>query len=191
MNTQTLRICLVALAVVLFGGCPQNLTQPAGTSDNTNTNGGTSGAASYESQFAALYPTCQPAADPNAVVAEVLQLVNQERTTRGLTALQYSDDLEVPAMQHACEMIAGHFFAHDNPNTGSSPGDRVGLSAFSAVTWGENIACGQATATEVMTGWMNSDGHRANILNPDFTHLGVGVRSGGSCLIYWVQVFGG
>lgn len=178
---QVLRICLVTLVGVALGGCPQ-------LGENTD---GTIDAASYEAEFAVLYPMCQPAADPDAVIAEVLQLVNQERTARGLTELQYSDELEVPAMQHACEMITNHFFAHDNPTTGSSPGDRVALSEFDAVTWGENIACGQATAEEVMTGWMNSDGHRANILNPDFTHLGVGVRTGGTCLIYWVQVFGG
>lgn len=202
VTTRILRIFLIALSVALISGCPPNLTQPAGTTTGATTSGGTSSgggttsggtstAASYEAQLAAQYPSCQPVADPSATVAEVLQLVNQERTSHGLAALQYSDVLEEPAMQHACEMITNDFFDHNNPVTGSSPGDRVAATTFQATTWGENIACGQATAQEVVTGWMNSPGHRANILNPDFTHLGVGVRTGGSCTIYWVQLFAG
>jgi uncharacterized protein YkwD len=54
---------------------------------------------------------------------------------------------------------------------------------------GENIAAGQKTAEEVMDGWMNSEGHRANILNPDFTHIGIGYVQGGDYGTYWTQLF--
>jgi uncharacterized protein YkwD len=79
-------------------------------------------------------------------------------------------------------MLQGQFFAHNDPGTGTSISDRVRASGYTdgANGWsaGENIAIGYASAAATMDGWMNSPGHRANILQPAFTHLGVGVSVG-------------
>lgn len=173
----------------LLGGCPSGPgTLTAGDSSGTGT---TAGASTSATDLSAQYPDCAAVSDPAAFAAEVLRLVNVERTNRGLDALSSGDVLAEQAMLHACEMIQYNFFAHENPRNGSTPGDRIAASGFPARAWGENIAAGQNTPQEVVTGWMNSDGHRANILHADYTHLGVGVRRGGYYGIYWVQLFAG
>ena len=118
---------------------------------------------------------------------EVLNLVNQERATAGLPALQLDNDAVRAAKAHAEDMIGRSYFSHSTPE-GWSPSDRVtmtGGTGFSGV--GENIAFGQQTPAAVMTAWMNSSGHRANILNTSYTHIGIGVAD--SQGPYWVQVF--
>jgi len=118
---------------------------------------------------------------------EVLDLVNKERTSRGLQALKFNSELSNVATLKSQDMIDKNYFDHTSPTYGS-PFDmmkKLGLSYSSA---GENIAMGQETPQEVMNAWMNSDGHRKNILNPNFTELGVGVASKGSSL-YWTQMF--
>ncbi|BAU87675.1 allergen V5/tpx-1 family protein [Streptomyces laurentii] len=84
-------------------------------------------------------------------------------------------------------MAARDFFDHTNPD-GDGPGERVTATGYQWSTYGENIAKGQATAAEVMEGWMNSPGHRANILNCDFREIGIGLHTSGGP--YWTQVFG-
>lgn len=120
-----------------------------------------------------------------AQTREVLRLVNEERSKVGAAPLVMTDSQEDMAQVRALELIAQ--FSHTRPNGEScfSIADDFGISYSSA---GENIAFGQTNASEVMYSWMNSDGHRQNILNPDFTHIGIGCfEYYGSK--YWVQFF--
>lgn len=136
------------------------------------------------------YPACTESATGAAWRADILRLVNQERVSRGIDPVSWSETLEAQATQYACEMIQYDFFDHHNPFTGSSLGDRA--EEFDYAYWiiGENLAAGQDTPTEAFAGWMESPCHRENVLNPAFTELGVGVRVGGSFGLYWVQEFG-
>ena len=115
--------------------------------------------------------------------SEVLELVNKERTANGLKALTMTRSLTDGAMLRAAETTVS--FSHTRPN---------GESCFTAFEWttaaGENIAYGQKSPEQVMQGWMNSSGHRANILNSSFTTIGIGCFEYGGRL-YWSQAFSG
>jgi len=119
--------------------------------------------------------------------SDVLDIVNLERTSRGLDPLVQDETAAEAAFGHANDMAVRGFVDHANP-TGEDPGDRLDRAGVTAIVWGENIARGQSTPSDVMDAWMNSSGHRANILHPSFGRLGVGVRltAGGP---YWVQDF--
>ena len=85
-------------------------------------------------------------------------------------------------------MLALNFFAHNSPD-GTTPDQRITAAGYTNwTTWGENIAEGYTTAEDVMNGWINSPGHRANLLNPAFKDIGIGASGGGAP--YWVQDFG-
>lgn len=119
-----------------------------------------------------------------SLAGQVLSLVNSERAKYGLEALTYDSHLSRAANIRAVEIKS--LFSHTRPNGQScfTALDEVGYSYRKA---GENIAYGQRTAEEVMTAWMNSEGHRANILG-DYDYIGIGVyESGGT--IYWSQFF--
>ncbi|MFF7558122.1 CAP domain-containing protein [Streptomyces olivaceus] len=122
--------------------------------------------------------------------AEVLTLTNRERAGAGLPALAPDDRLARAAQAHSADMVARDFYSHTDPD-GGRPWDRAAAAGSSRRTVGENIACGQRSPAEVVEGWMNSPGHRANILTSDFTHLGVGLAGGGRAGTYWTQLFGG
>lgn len=125
----------------------------------------------------------------NSFEQEVLDLVNQERQKAGLSKLQWSDDLAKVAYNHSKDMSDRNFMSHTNPD-GLSPFDRMKNFGISYRTAGENIAAGQSTPQEVMKGWMNSEGHKKNILNANYTHLGVGYYKGnGRYGHYWTQCF--
>ncbi|MFJ4694505.1 CAP domain-containing protein [Streptomyces sp. NPDC088766] len=119
--------------------------------------------------------------------AEVLKLVNEERAKVGCSAVSANSSLADLAQRFSEDMAARGFFDHTDPD-GATPWDRAGKAGISGLG-GENIARGQADAAAVMEAWMNSPGHRANILNCDFKTLGVGVHlgSGGP---WWTQDFG-
>ena len=124
------------------------------------------------------------------LASHVLELVNQERAQEGLAALAHNAVLEAQATQYACEMIHYGFFAHTNPFTGTQLENRTAEFGYVYACIGENLAAGQPTPEEAFEAWMISEGHRYNILHPQFTELGVGVRTGGDYGIYWVQEFG-
>ncbi|MEU1469628.1 CAP domain-containing protein [Streptomyces sp. NPDC005761] len=130
--------------------------------------------------------TTAPAAATSAQAA-VLALVNQERAKVGCSPVTASSSLASLAQNFSDDMAARGFFDHTDPD-GQSPWDRASKAGVSGLG-GENIARGQADAEAVMEAWMNSDGHRANILNCDYKTLGVGVHfgSGGP---WWTQDFG-
>lgn len=119
--------------------------------------------------------------------AEVLRLVNEERAKAGCSPVAANSALSKLAAAFSDDMAARGFFDHTDPE-GESPWDRAAALGITDLG-GENIARGQATAADVMEAWMNSPGHRANILNCDFKTLGVGVNldSGGP---WWTQDFG-
>ncbi|MGY5117133.1 CAP domain-containing protein [Streptomyces sp. 900105755] len=121
------------------------------------------------------------------VEAEVLKLVNEERAKVGCSALSASSSLTKLAEAFSDDMAARNFFDHTDPD-GRTPWDRAAAAGITNLG-GENIARGQATAQAVMDAWMNSEGHRANILNCDFKTLGVGVHFGEGGP-WWTQDFG-
>lgn len=119
---------------------------------------------------------------------EVLRLVNQERKKQGLNELVLNHTLNGIATKKAKDMRDKNYFSHQSATYGSpfEMLQRFGVKYSSA---GENIAAGQKTAQDVMRDWMNSSGHRANILNANYTELGVGYVEGGTYGTYWVQLF--
>jgi uncharacterized YkwD family protein len=117
--------------------------------------------------------------------SQVVALVNQERAKAGLKPLQADRALTAVALDKAIDMHNNHYFSHNSPTYGS-PFDMMRKYGISFRTAGENIAMGQRSPQEVMNQWMNSKGHRANILNPNFTKIGVAHYNG-----YWVQEFTG
>jgi uncharacterized protein YkwD len=140
--------------------------------------------------FSATSSPARAAGDLTAFADQVLVLVNQQRAARGLSPLTRVGALDRAAQNYAVRMATEGFFDHDAPD-GSTPGDRIQATGYTARAWGENIAAGQQTADAVMVAWMNSPGHAANILNASFTHIGIGVALAGPPYgIYWVQDFG-
>ncbi|MGQ4435154.1 CAP domain-containing protein [Streptomyces sp. SAS_260] len=121
--------------------------------------------------------------------AKVVELTNAERGRAGLRALAVDPLLAAAAQAHSTDMVARAFYSHTSPD-GSQPWDRAAAAGSRRRTIGENIACGQRSPAEVVEGWMNSPGHRANILKPDFTHIGIGFAGGGQMGTYWTQLFG-
>ncbi|MEU6611047.1 CAP domain-containing protein [Streptomyces shenzhenensis] len=122
--------------------------------------------------------------------ADVVELTNRERGRARLAPLAVDPLLTAAAQAHSADMVARDFYSHTSPE-GSQPWDRAAAAGSRRRTIGENIACGQRSAAEVVEGWMNSPGHRANILKPDFTHIGIGFVGGGRTGTYWTQLFGG
>ncbi|MET9930937.1 MULTISPECIES: sigma-70 family RNA polymerase sigma factor [unclassified Streptomyces] len=123
-----------------------------------------------------------------SVEEQVIALVNAERAKEGCGAVTGNSLLARAAQGHSDDMAARDFFDHTNPD-GAGPGERVTATGYGWSTYGENIAMGQQTAEQVMEAWMNSPGHRANILNCSFRELGVGLHTGDGGP-YWTQVFG-
>ncbi|MGW0315019.1 CAP domain-containing protein [Streptomyces flavidovirens] len=123
----------------------------------------------------------------SAAEAAVLTLVNQERAAAGCSPVRADGPLAGLAQDFSEDMAARDFFDHTDPD-GATPWDRAEKAGIDGLG-GENIARGQADAQSVMDAWMNSEGHRANILNCDFKTLGVGVHMapGGP---WWTQNFG-
>jgi hypothetical protein len=129
------------------------------------------------------------------LIDRVLELTNLERAKAGLKPLTLNNQLAQAAQGHSDNMAADDFFSHTGAD-GSDLGDRVRDSGYQYLRTGENIAAGQQTAEGVVSGWMNSPGHRANILNPNFTEIGIGYeflendRGSVNYNHYWTQVFG-
>ncbi|ASR47174.1 CAP domain-containing protein [Paenibacillus kribbensis] len=152
----------------------QNASQSANKQQNQaqNTNSGAgqsagSGAQLSKSQFA----------------AEVVKLVNNERSKNGLKPLTSDAKLTEVALAKAKDMSTNNYFDHTSPTYGS-PFDMMKKFGVSYTYAGENIAMGQKNPQEVMKAWMNSQGHRENILKAEYTQIGVAYYNG-----YWVQEF--
>jgi len=126
---------------------------------------------------------------------EVLFLTNAERLREGLAPLVGCNRLHVAAQVHSDAMYEQGFYDHVNPDTGSDPGSRATDAGYNWYSIGENAYKSPQSPREAVRGWMNSPGHRANILG-EYLHLGVGITLGGSDTygdgdwFFWVQKFG-
>ncbi|MQS10861.1 CAP domain-containing protein [Streptomyces kaniharaensis] len=118
---------------------------------------------------------------------QVVDLVNAERAKAGCGPVAAEPRLASAAQEHSDDMANRNYFDHASPE-GYHADHRIEAAGYSWSTWGENIARGQKDPAAVMDAWMNSPGHRANILNCAFKQLGVGVRTG-SGGPWWTQVF--
>jgi uncharacterized protein YkwD len=132
--------------------------------------------------------TTTPAPAAAGPVAEVLRLVNVERAKAGCGALTTDSRLAAAAQAHSADMAANNYFSHTGRN-GSDVSDRVEAAGYRWSAVGENIAKGQPTPAAVMQAWMNSSGHRANILNCRFRNIGIGLANAGRSPV-WTQDFG-
>ncbi|MDJ0571516.1 MAG: CAP domain-containing protein [Pleurocapsa sp. MO_192.B19] len=126
----------------------------------------------------------------------ILELVNNERANVGLDSLSIDDQLDQAANLHTDEMVQADQMSHQLPGE-ASLGDRVSATGYNWTRLGENVAAGYTTPESVVEGWMNSPGHRENILNPEFTSIGIGYdnapddnNSFNDFDVYWTQVFG-
>lgn len=121
----------------------------------------------------------------DAYERKVAELVNNIRVQYGLSALTFDWELSRVARYKSQDMHDRHYFSHTSPTYGS-PFDMMKNFGLTYRSAGENIAMGYRTPEAVVEGWMNSSGHRANILNSSFKRIGVGYVSGGN---YWTQMF--
>lgn len=141
-----------------------------------------------------LESTSEPISELSRIRQEILQLVNQKRQQNGLSPVTLQDNLTSAAQTHSVNMALQDFFSHTGQD-GSSFSDRVSRTGYNWSRVTENIAAGYNTASSVVEGWMNSPGHRANILDANVTQMGIGYKflstDTGSVNYghYWTQVF--
>ncbi|WP_026688992.1 CAP domain-containing protein [Alteribacter aurantiacus] len=119
---------------------------------------------------------------------EVVRLTNEERTQRGLPELEIAEDVSDVARDKSADMRDNNYFDHNSPTHGS-PFDMMRSYGVDYNAAGENIAAGQQTPEQVVDAWMNSQGHRENILSNNYTEIGVGHVEGGQYGHYWTQMF--
>jgi uncharacterized protein YkwD len=139
-----------------------------------------------------------PLTEQEQMANQVLALLNNERAKAGCAPLSLDSKLTSAALGHSNDMAVNNFFDHRGSN-GSGLGERVNASGYRWRALAENIAAGYETPSEVVAGWMQSDGHRKNILNCSYVHTGVGYvfQSDDAPLAgeswpffrYWTQVF--
>ncbi|WP_432409698.1 SafA/ExsA family spore coat assembly protein [Wukongibacter sp. M2B1] len=123
-----------------------------------------------------------------SIEQEVIRLTNLERQKAGLAAYKHNWELSRVARYKSEDMVNRGYFSHTSPTYGS-PFQMMKSFRISYSAAGENIAMGQKTAQAVVQGWMNSSGHRANILSKNFTQIGVGYAKNSNGTIYWTQMF--
>lgn len=128
--------------------------------------------------------------DPSIEMQALVELVNAERTARGLVALRFSSQLQDAALAHTRNQAADGRLYHIDPDDGSNAGQRIRRAGYEFSAWGENLATGALTAEDAMNGWMANFSHCRNILNPAFTEIGVGfVIEGAGIGHFWTQIF--
>ena len=133
--------------------------------------------------------------DVSNVISRMLELVNQERDAAGVAPLSLNAQLAAAAQEHSQDM-ADHNFMDHTGSDGSSPSDRAQQAGYPSSFVGENVAAGQSTPEDAMASWMNetppNDGHRQNILSPDYREIGIGYAFSDAADYqhYWTQDFG-
>ena len=148
-----------------------------GNSDGSNKNMGGSGTSTGTNNTAGLTQD----------ELETFNLINQQRTKNGLSALKIDSELQRVARIKAQDLVNNNYFSHTSPTYGS-PFDMMKKFGISYKTAGENLA-GNSSNSSAVTAWMNSEGHRANILNGSFNYTGVGVVNGSKYGKIYVQMF--
>jgi len=146
---------------------PDNSTDEGNTTVEENTTG------SSESSTMSAYELA------------VVELVNEARAQYGLSALTANEKLSDVARMKSQDMLDNNYFSHTSPTYGT-PFEMMKAFGITYNSAGENIAYGYATPEAVVNGWMNSSGHRANILSESYTQIGVGYVANGN---YWTQMF--
>lgn len=139
-----------------------------------------------EDEFKELYPTDKEELK-KCFEFEIIDLVNSVRNQRGLNSLRYSEQATLSSRKHSEDMRDNNFFDHINKKD-ETPFDRMKREGIIYTSAGENIAAGQINAIYVHEAWMNSEGHRKNILG-NYNNIGVGVIFGGSYKTYYTQNF--
>jgi uncharacterized YkwD family protein len=152
------------------------------TGKNASTDTGTN-TATNTGKNASTDTGTNTATNTGTYASQVINLVNQERAKAGLQALSSDNALSAMALDKAKDMYNNHYFDHTSPTYGS-PFEMMNTYGISYTYAGENIAMGQQSPQEVMNAWMNSTGHRQNILSPNYTKIGVAFYNG-----EWVQEF--
>ena len=174
-------------ATITFPGCnlPENKPETTPPSEDTNTL--ESKPETTPPSEDANTPENKPEADKELTFAEqVVELVNQERTKAGLNAVTLDQNIASAALVRAKEIETS--FSHTRPN-GSKFSTALTEQGVTFKGAGENIAWGQKSPEAVMQAWMNSEGHRANILNKNFTKIGVGYYQNAAGRNFWTQLF--
>ncbi len=136
------------------------------------------------------FDTNPPVTDLSVVEKQVFDAINSIRQANGLYVLTTQSGLGALARVHSDDMLARDYLSHVNPE-GKNPGDRIAAAGITVTAWGENIAMAEGLADpveDIVQGWMDSPGHRENILRPGWTHTGVGVAQSGNTF-YFTQVF--
>jgi uncharacterized protein YkwD len=156
---------------------------------------GTLGSLTHGVGAAAAAGDCTPAADWPAqrsdLAQQTIQLVNQHRASLGLRQLVVSPALQASAEWKARHMAKYLYMSHSDPAPPVARDTAARMAACGVSgAWGENIAYGYPTAQSVVTGWLNSPGHRANIENATYAAIGSGAAVGSSGQVYWAQAFG-
>ena len=172
---------------ITFPGCnlPENKPETTPPSEDTNTP--ESKPETTPPSEDANTPENKPEADKELTFAEqVVELVNQERTKAGLNAVTLDQNIASAALVRAKEIETS--FSHTRPN-GSKFSTALTEQGVTFKCAGENIAWGQKSPEAVMQAWMNSKGHRANILNKNFTKIGVGYYQNAAGRNFWTQLF--
>ena len=130
-------------------------------------------------------PSTQASGNVSSIEQQVLTLTNQERAKEGLKPLATDAALMESARAKSADMSKNNYFSHTSPTMGS-PFDQMKAKGIQYKAAAENIAKGQQSAEEVVKAWMESPGHRQNIMNGSFTHIGIGYDANGN---YWTQQF--
>jgi uncharacterized protein YkwD len=136
-------------------------------------------------------PSRLPIVSPNAVAVAIVDLTNAERQRAGLPPLRNDARLAHAALLQAEQLVQLGRLDHVLPEAPyPQPEDRLAAAGYRWQAYGENIASGYPDAASVVDGWMNSPGHRANVLSTSFTEIGVGLTSDRVGRPYYAQVFG-
>lgn len=173
--------------VLALGGC---MPSP----ENSGTGGNTPIEAALGLQPSQLLsstptPACAQFGQPASTTHRAMfDAINAYRAENGLKPLIYSKTLEAAADLHVQDLWQRRFFEHVNPD-GQNPGDRAAAEGFCHRYVGENIAAGQLTVQAVMEAWKNSPGHNANMLEPEYTYVGMGHFIDPTGRPYWGQEF--
>ncbi|WP_329403186.1 CAP domain-containing protein [Streptomyces melanogenes] len=160
----------------------------AGTGTGTTTAKGHTGGGQASRKTTPPRTDTAPTGTAAAYVQQVVDLANAERAKAGCSPFKADRRLNASAQAHADDMAARDYYEHNSPE-GRNAGDRMSAAGYDWHKWGENIHRGPKTPADAMRDWMNSPGHRANLLDCGFKDIGVGVNLSGNGP-WWVQNFG-